>query len=107
MPRPGATDQPGAKSVVPTDAPPWHVGSATATLGDRKAKLARKPAGIVFNEHTEEDGAVVFRQACKMGLEATVSKRLNAPYKSGPSRDWIKVKNPDSPAMLRFREGRW
>jgi ATP-dependent DNA ligase len=80
-------------------------------LSDRKARLARllarAPAGIVFNEHTDEDGAAVFRHACKMGLEGIVSKRLTAPYRSGPSRDWIKVKNPDSPAMLRFREGRW
>jgi hypothetical protein len=30
-----------------------------------------------------------------------VSKRLAAPYRSGPSRDWIKVKNPDSTAMLQ------
>jgi ATP-dependent DNA ligase len=36
-----------------------------------------------------------------------VSKRLTAPYRSGPSRDWIKVKNPDIPAMQRAREGRW
>jgi hypothetical protein len=36
-----------------------------------------------------------------MGLEGIVSKRLTAPYRSGPSRDWIKVKNPDSPAMRR------
>jgi hypothetical protein len=28
-------------------------------------------------------------------------------YRSGPSRDWIKVKNPESPAMVRHREGRW
>jgi hypothetical protein len=69
-------------------------------LSARKAKLlARKPAGIVFNEHAEEDGAVVFWHACKMGLEGIVSKRLAAPYRSGPSRDWIKVKNPDSPAV--------
>jgi hypothetical protein len=34
-----------------------------------------------------------------MGLEGIVSKRLSAPYRSGPSLDWIKVKNPDSPAM--------
>jgi ATP-dependent DNA ligase len=39
-----------------------------------------------------------------MGLEGIVSKRLTAPYKSGPSRDWIKVKNPDSPAMIRARD---
>jgi hypothetical protein len=28
-------------------------------------------------------------------------------YRSGPSRDWIKVKNPDSPAMVRYREEIW
>jgi hypothetical protein len=33
-------------------------------------------------------------------LEVIVSKRLSAPYRSGPSRDWLKVKNPDSPAMI-------
>jgi bifunctional non-homologous end joining protein LigD len=42
-----------------------------------------------------------------MGLEGIVSKRWAAPYRSGPSGDWIKVKNPDSPAMIRHREGRW
>jgi bifunctional non-homologous end joining protein LigD len=81
------------------------------TLGERKAKLvrllARAPARIAFNEHTDEDGAVVFRHACKLGLEGIVSKRLTAPYRSGPSRDWIKVKNPDSPAMRRARAGTW
>jgi ATP-dependent DNA ligase len=30
-----------------------------------------------------------------MGLEGIVSKRLSAPYRSGPSRDWIKVKKPE------------
>jgi bifunctional non-homologous end joining protein LigD len=80
-------------------------------LGDRKAKLARllarALAGIVFNEHTDEEGATVFRHACKLGLEGIVSKRLTAPYRSGPSRDWIKVKNPESPAMRRARAGTW
>jgi bifunctional non-homologous end joining protein LigD len=80
-------------------------------LGERKAKLAkllaRAPAGIVYNEHTDEDGDTVFRDACKLGLEGIVSKRLTAPYRSGPSQDWIKVKNPDSPAMVRHRAGTW
>jgi ATP-dependent DNA ligase len=80
-------------------------------LGERKARLAklvgRSDRGIVYNEHTDEAGAVVFRHACKMGLEGIVSKRLTAPYRSGPSRDWIKVKNPDSPAMVRARAGLW
>jgi bifunctional non-homologous end joining protein LigD len=80
-------------------------------LGERKAKLekllAGSTAGIVFNEHTDQDGATVFEHACRFGFEGIVSKRLNAPYRSGPSRDWIKVKNPDSPAMIRHREGNW
>jgi bifunctional non-homologous end joining protein LigD len=66
--------------------------------------LARVQVGIALNEHTDARGELVFRQACAMGLEGIVSKRLTAPYRSGPSRDWIKVKNPDSPAMIRARE---
>jgi ATP-dependent DNA ligase len=53
------------------------------------------------------DGAVVFEHECRMGLEGIVSKRLDKPYRSGRSGDWIKTRNPDSPAMQRFREGRF
>jgi hypothetical protein len=78
---------------------------------DRKKRLGRLPGrrrvGIVLNEHTDDDGAPVFQQACRMGLEGIVSMRLGAAYRSGPSRDWIKVKNPDSPAMIRVRDGEW
>jgi ATP-dependent DNA ligase len=81
-------------------------------IGCRSAARARPFAyspggkrriGIVISEHTDEDGAVIFQQACKMGLEGFVSKRLSAPYRSGPSRNWIKVKNSDSPAMIPAR----
>jgi bifunctional non-homologous end joining protein LigD len=51
-------------------------------LGKRKARLARLLArlapGIELNEYTDADGAAVFRQACKMGLEGIVSKRVTA-----------------------------
>jgi bifunctional non-homologous end joining protein LigD len=77
-------------------------------LGKRKVRLARllarAPPGIELNEHTDEDGATVFRHACAMGLEGIISKRMGAPYRSGFSRDWLKVKNPDSPVMIRARE---
>jgi len=69
--------------------------------------------GLQFNEHLEhEDGAVIFRHACKMGLEGIVSKRLGSPYRSGRSKDWLKFKNPDAPAAKReaeedWRKGRW
>jgi bifunctional non-homologous end joining protein LigD len=39
----------------------------------------------------------VFAAACRMGLEGFVSKRIDAPYRSGRSRDWIKTKNPACP----------
>jgi bifunctional non-homologous end joining protein LigD len=42
-----------------------------------------------------------------MGLEGIVSKRLSTPYRSGLSRDWIKVKNLNNPAMIRAREAEW
>jgi ATP-dependent DNA ligase len=31
-----------------------------------------------------------------LGLEGIVSKRLASPYKSGPCKSWIKVRNPKS-----------
>jgi ATP-dependent DNA ligase len=30
----------------------------------------------------------MFAAVCKLGLEGIVSKKLNAPYKSGPSKAW-------------------
>jgi ATP-dependent DNA ligase len=42
---------------------------------------------------------VVFRHACKMGLEGIVSKRLGSRYRSGRSPDWLKFKNPEAPAV--------
>jgi bifunctional non-homologous end joining protein LigD len=81
------------------------------SLGERKKRLARlllrATPGIMLNDHTDAAGELVFRQVCAMGLEGIVSKRVAAPYRSGPSGDWVKVKNPDSPAMVRHRAGRW
>ena len=58
-------------------------------LARRKALarlLRRSQDGIVFNEHMEEEGAVVFAHACKLGAEGIVSKRIDAPYRSGPDQ---------------------
>jgi hypothetical protein len=46
-----------------------------------------------------------FQAACELGIEGIVSKRLTAPYKSGPCRSWIKVRNPKSPAYMRIVDG--
>jgi ATP-dependent DNA ligase len=49
--------------------------------------------------NTLNDGAEMFNAVCKLGLEGVVSKKLNAPYKSGPSKVWLKIKNPKAPAV--------
>jgi bifunctional non-homologous end joining protein LigD len=63
-------------------------------LGDRKKQLARllcrRRVGIVLSQHTTDDGVAIFLQACRMGLEGIVSKKLSAPYRSGRSTDWLR-----------------
>jgi hypothetical protein len=39
---------------------------------------------------------VVFAKACELRLEGIVSKREGSFYKSGPSRNWLKTKNPET-----------
>ena len=39
--------------------------------------------------------------------EGIVSKRLGSRYTSGRTRDWLKMKNPDAPAVRREAEEDW
>ena len=77
----------------------------------RKATLRSMPAkadlGLRFNEHMEGDGPTIVAHACKMGLEGIVSKRLGSRYCSGRSKDWLKFKNPEAPAVKREAEEDW
>ena len=64
--------------------------------------LARRPNGIFVAPFEQgEIGPDLFRAACKMGLEGMVSKRTDRPYRAGRSKDWVKVKNRNHPAMDR------
>ena len=78
-------------------------------LIERKAALGklliRSRGGIQYVEHAEGHGEKMFAAVCDLGLEGIVSKKLNAPYRSGPSKAWIKVKNPKAPAATRILEG--
>ena len=71
----------------------------------RKRKLLRllgkTMTGIQFVDHFADDGEFVFRHACQLGLEGIVSKRIDAPYRSGRSKVWLKSKNPNSEAVRR------
>ena len=78
-------------------------------FAERKAALAkllfRSRDGIQYVEHAEGHGDKMFAAVCDLGLEGIVSKKLDAPYRSGPSKAWIKVKNPNAPAATRAQDG--
>ncbi len=67
-------------------------------LTARKAALAGllkrngKDGVVRYAEHFEEDGPLILRHACEMGLEGIVSKRRDAPYRSGRTDNFVKSK---------------
>ncbi len=50
------------------------------------------PQRIQFCDHIDDDGAQVFDQARRLGVEGIVSKRRDRPYRSTRSPDWLKIK---------------
>jgi bifunctional non-homologous end joining protein LigD len=69
--------------------------------------LVREREGIVFNQHYDGDGVIIFKQACALGCEGIVSKRLGSHYRSGRVDHWLKIKNPAAPAAKREAEEDW
>jgi bifunctional non-homologous end joining protein LigD len=74
-------------------------------LSERKTRLKRllearangktnKGAAKVIRyvEHFESGGDAILQSACKLSLEGIVSKKVNAPYRSGRSESWTKAK---------------
>lgn len=55
-------------------------------------KTAGPDSPMRYSEHFIEPGQTMLRHACRMGLEGVVSKRADAPYRSGRGRDWVKSK---------------
>lgn len=75
---------------------------------ERRAKLerifGRSKRGLVLSLAVVGRGPEVYSAACRMGLEGIVSKRVDAPYRSGSVKTWLKIKNPNAPATLRLKE---
>ena len=67
-------------------------------LAERKAALAAclpkavEASRIRYSEHLIGDGAKMLSEACRIGLEGIISKRLDKPYRSGRHDDWRKTK---------------
>ena len=47
---------------------------------------------IRFSEEIDAEGDRFLRKACELGLEGVIAKRRDAPYRSGRSGDWLKIK---------------
>jgi bifunctional non-homologous end joining protein LigD len=67
-----------------------------APLIERKALLSsllQKTDGLVrFSDHCQGAGEELFNSACKYALEGIISKRVDRPYTSGRTSDWLKIK---------------
>ncbi|TPI69428.1 DNA ligase D [Mesorhizobium sp. B2-8-9] len=67
-------------------------------LVERKQALAEllgqqpEHSALRFSDHFHEPGKVMLQHVCRMGLEGVVSKRADAPYRSGRGLSWIKSK---------------
>jgi len=69
-----------------------------APLVERKAALKRllqatgRNGRIRYTEHFDDGGPLILKKACEMGLEGIISKRRNAPYRSGRTDNFVKSK---------------
>jgi bifunctional non-homologous end joining protein LigD len=80
-------------------------------IEERKQHLAwalrERHHGIALNATYDGDGALIYQHACALGCEGIVSKRLGTPYRAGRTDQWLKMKNPEAPAVRREREVDW
>lgn len=67
-------------------------------LAKRKEKLRKLMAAkgvsdfLIYSDHVVGDGPAFFDNACGAQLEGIMSKRADAPYRSGRGKSWLKVK---------------
>jgi len=65
-----------------------------------KRLLRREHPGFAFNQFFDVEGAIVFKNACALGCEGIVSKRLGSPYRFGRSGHWVTSKGVKMEAPL-------
>jgi bifunctional non-homologous end joining protein LigD len=65
------------------------------SLDERRARLERviRPTeGLQISEAWHDESERRYAEACRAGWEGLIAKRSDAPYTSGRSRDWLKLK---------------
>jgi bifunctional non-homologous end joining protein LigD len=72
------------------------VDLTNAELADRKEILASifaaspQAGKLALSEHFTIEGDIFFEHVSRLGLEGMISKRRDAPYRSGRNKDWLK-----------------
>jgi bifunctional non-homologous end joining protein LigD len=84
--------------------------TAALPLLERKDALQRlfkrkrkKAAGVLYSDHFLVDGPSFRAQACAMGLEGVISKRIDRPYAPGDRGIWVKSEVPQPRGVRRGR----
>ena len=72
-----------------TKAPLSERKLALSTLLDR---VTTDVFPVQFSEHVVGQGEAFFGEAERLGLEGVIAKRADAPYSSGRSKSWLKIK---------------
>lgn len=67
--------------------------SLTVRKAALRALLPETEDGLLrYSDEFDAAGEMVLRHACRLSLEGIISKKRDAPYRSGRSRGWIKSK---------------
>ena len=53
---------------------------------------SKSAASLRYSDHWTGKGEALFDKACAMGLEGIIAKKKNESYRSGRSKDWLKIK---------------
>jgi len=76
----------------------------------RRAKLARlmrrTDSQVIRYSETFNDPLLLLTACAVRGMEGIVSKRIDQPYRSGPSKHWLKIKCPDWRRDNEWRQDR-
>jgi hypothetical protein len=97
---PTASSRPASRRS-PTRCPPVRIGSTRSSTTATGSRCAVGDQVRLFTRRGYDWSG----RYPVIAVEGIVSKKLSAPYRSGRSTEWLKIKNPDSPAMIRAREG--
>ena len=56
--------------------------------------ISERSLPIIYSDHLDSEADLVQRRACELGYEGVVSKRRDAPYRSGEQDTWITCRPP-------------